>query len=177
MALSAMGLNLGVFGFFPTTQAKANAKQMRSWSVHAARILTHVFFMLRPQYMLVTYAPDEPRLFWLREKTRRPPNWAPFRDQNGAGSGISGVYMWTAHKISVVSMSRHRQSRWVRVREKGRVRVRVRVGCRANIFSKLHTRLPCEYPLPYITHVMILWSFLPFQNMVVWAHVIRSITK
>ena len=41
MALSAMGLNLGVFGFLPTTHAKASAKQMPSrYSRAAQRLLT-----------------------------------------------------------------------------------------------------------------------------------------
>ena len=35
MALSAMGLNLGVFGFLLTTHAKTNAKQMRPHSFNA----------------------------------------------------------------------------------------------------------------------------------------------
>ena len=39
MASSAMGPNLRVFGFLPITHAKANAKQMRSRSSRAARIL------------------------------------------------------------------------------------------------------------------------------------------
>ena len=83
---SAMWLNLGVFGFLQNTHEKANAKQMRSRSTRT--------IMLRPQYMQVTYACDEPQLFWLREKPERPPNWAPCQDQDGTGSGISGVYLW-----------------------------------------------------------------------------------
>ena len=42
MASSAMGLNLGVFGFLPTTHAKTNAKQMRSRSSRAVRRFTRV---------------------------------------------------------------------------------------------------------------------------------------
>ena len=30
-------------------------------------------------------------------KTQRPPIWAPFRYKNGAGSGISLVYLWCSH--------------------------------------------------------------------------------
>ena len=37
----------------------------------------------------VTYPPDKPRLFWLQKKTRIPPIWAPWLDQNGPGSWIS----------------------------------------------------------------------------------------
>ena len=40
---SAMGPNLGVFGFLPTIQAKAKAKQMHSRSLRAARFLVGLF--------------------------------------------------------------------------------------------------------------------------------------
>ena len=30
-------------------------------------------------------------------KTPRPPNWAPCQDQDGTGSGISPLYLWTGH--------------------------------------------------------------------------------
>ena len=36
----------------------------------------------------MTYAPDEPQFFNYGE-TRRPPIWAPCRNQDGVGSGIS----------------------------------------------------------------------------------------
>ena len=42
----------------------------------------------------VTYTPDKLWLFWLQEKTRRPPICVPYRDEDGAGSWISGVYLW-----------------------------------------------------------------------------------
>ena len=38
-------------------------------------------FMLRPQLVQVTYSRDEPLLFWLRGKPRRPPIWAPCLDK------------------------------------------------------------------------------------------------
>ena len=60
MASSVMGLKLGVLGYLPTTHAKTNAS-----TIFACRaVFRHVFiFTLRPQQVLVTYAPDEPRLF------------------------------------------------------------------------------------------------------------------
>ena len=44
MASSAIGVQLGVFGFLPTTHAKTNAKQMRrTQSLHAMRHFTYVY--------------------------------------------------------------------------------------------------------------------------------------
>ena len=54
MASSAMGLNLGVFGFLPTTHAKANAKQMRSQSLRAARLLVCDCFHAQPAVLIRT---------------------------------------------------------------------------------------------------------------------------
>ena len=43
-------------------------KHMQSKYVYdLRRSLRGIFFTPRPQYMQVTYAPDEPRLFWLRD--------------------------------------------------------------------------------------------------------------
>ena len=74
MALSAMGLNLGVFGSLPTMHAK-NKKNptTNAFMIFAPCGVLRVFvFMLKLQYMQVTYAPDEPRLFWLWEKLKDP---------------------------------------------------------------------------------------------------------
>ena len=71
MASSAMGAQSGVFGFSPITHVKANAKQMRSRSL-CTRQLFAIVFTLRPHDMHVTYTPDGPRLFWLREKPEDP---------------------------------------------------------------------------------------------------------
>ena len=94
MASSVLGLNLEVFGFLPTTRAKTITKPMRSRSV-AHHVAFYACFLLHPQTAVhaVTYAPDKPWLFWLREKTQRPPIWATCRDKNVTGSGISGVYL------------------------------------------------------------------------------------
>ena len=62
MASSAMGLNLWVFGFL---QPKNDHRALCGFE----RVIV---FPLRPQYMHVTYAPDEPRLFWLWEKPDDP---------------------------------------------------------------------------------------------------------
>ena len=45
-------------------------------------------------------APDESRLFWSWEKPRIPPIWAPCRDKDGTGSGISGLYLQHCHTLS-----------------------------------------------------------------------------
>ena len=48
MASSAMGLNLGVFGFLSTKHAKANAKQMHAQSSCAVRLLVCNCFHAQP---------------------------------------------------------------------------------------------------------------------------------
>ena len=48
--------------------------------------------------MQVTYTPDEPRLFWLHEKPEDPQFEPHARDKNGAGFGISCVYLWLSVK-------------------------------------------------------------------------------
>ena len=60
--------------------------------------------------MQVINAPDEPvgtTIILITGKTRRPPNWAPFQDQDGAGSGISGVYLCSncTWRITVILIS------------------------------------------------------------------------
>ena len=63
MASSAMGLNMGAFSFFSDhtrkTKCKTNAFTI---SAHHAALYAFVFTLI-PQYMQVTYAPDEPHLF------------------------------------------------------------------------------------------------------------------
>ena len=94
MASSAMRLNLGVFGFLPTTHAKANAKQMRSRSSRAARLSACDCFHAQPAVHAINLRTWRTTIIFITGKTRRPPNWAPCQDQDGAGSGISGVYLW-----------------------------------------------------------------------------------
>ena len=78
MASSAMELQLGVFRFLPTTPMEINAKKMRT-----------------------RYAPDESRLFWAEKWWGKSeyPNWSPCWDNDGAESGISGLYLWLWHII------------------------------------------------------------------------------
>ena len=72
-ASSAMGLNLGVFRFLPTTHAKSNAKQMRSWFSRATWLLTCDWLHAQTAVHAGNYnAPVGPQLFWLREKPEDP---------------------------------------------------------------------------------------------------------
>ena len=66
MASPPMGLNMGVFGFLPTTHTTANVKGCK------ISVLHEFVFMLRLQWMQVICAPDKPRLFSLREKPKDP---------------------------------------------------------------------------------------------------------
>ena len=89
MASSAMGLNLGVFGFLPTTHPKA----MCSRSLRVARRFTHVWLHVQTAVHASNTRTWLTTIILITGKTRRPPIWAPWRDQDGAGSGISGVYI------------------------------------------------------------------------------------
>ena len=78
-----------IWGSLPTTHAKANAKQMRSRSSRAERLLTldclHVQFAVHAGNLRT----QRTTVILITGKTQRPPCW----DQDGAGSGISGVYL------------------------------------------------------------------------------------
>ena len=77
--------------------------------------------------MQVTYAPDKPRLFWLREKSRTPYCiWALCWDKNGAGSRISLVNLWKRP----IAKGNHPLVN--RVTEKGLVRPGFRGNCTLN---------------------------------------------
>ena len=64
MASSAMGLNLGVFGFLLTTHVdtKMQNKCVQNIRVFCDTLCVFVI-MLRLQYMQVKKVPDKPRLF------------------------------------------------------------------------------------------------------------------
>ena len=57
------GAQFSVFGLLPTA---------RSRSQRVMQHFTSACCTLRPQYMQVTYASDEPWLFWLQEKPKDP---------------------------------------------------------------------------------------------------------
>ena len=87
MVSSAMGLKLGIFGFLSTTDAKTKAKQKRPRSSH-------------PVYLYAQNAVDAGDIRTWRTtlklttgKTQRHPIWAPCWNQDGAGSGVSHVYI------------------------------------------------------------------------------------
>ena len=73
MALLAMGLKLGIFGFLPTTLTRKSKGKTNAVTIFARRAGVFVIvFTLSLQYMHLTYAPDENDYFITR-KTRRPP--------------------------------------------------------------------------------------------------------
>ena len=79
MALSAMG---SIWGYLDLRQPYTQ-KQKQNKCIHNLRALCGILcvfvFSLRRQYMQVTYAPDEPQLYWLLKKKnekQRSPIWA-----------------------------------------------------------------------------------------------------
>ena len=70
MVSSAMGLNLEVFGYLPTTHTKANSKQ-NALTIFACCMAFND--CLHAQTAVhAGNAPDEQRLFWLRENLKTP---------------------------------------------------------------------------------------------------------
>ena len=137
LASSAMGLNLGVFGFLPTAHAKANAKQMRSRSLCALWLLMRdwiLCFTLRPQ---------------TAGNTQRPPNWAPCRDQDAAGSGISGKYLWLVEICGMPALFTHFISRCLVIKTKNQPLHLIRSSSYAFIW--VSQPLYCE-PLHCVLH-------------------------
>ena len=106
MASSAMALNFGVFRFLPTTHAEIHAKQMRSRSLCAVRRFALVSH--RAQIAVQTHRTNHG--YFDYGKTRRSPNSVPCQDQDGAGSGIPGLYLWlllmksTKHGTSILHL-------------------------------------------------------------------------
>ena len=95
MATSAMWLK---FGFLPTKHAKTNTIQNASmiFASHVTFYYLYIFFYL---YAKTPVGADDIRIWrtmvdLITGKTQRPPIWAPCRNQDGAGSGISRVYLW-----------------------------------------------------------------------------------
>ena len=88
MASSAMGSILGSSGFCrPRTQ-----KEMQNRCVHDLRqpcsVVCVIFIFTLRLSMRWT------AVILIMRKTWRPPIWGPCWDQDGSGSGISGVYLW-----------------------------------------------------------------------------------
>ena len=156
MASSAKGLKLGIFGFLPTTHAKTNTKQMRPRSSHTVRCFTHV-------YLHAQTAVDEGdiRTRWttvilIAGKTWRPPIWAPCQDKNGAGSGISPVYLWVTpmFKCNVIAND---------------IRLSILLSfkiCNKLLMSEGLTKLICKVPRPnYTDHKSHSYTYLSWLNI------------
>ena len=71
-------------------------KQMRSRSLCAVQHFTHAWLHAQTAVHAGNIRTWRTTIILTTGKTRRPLNWAPCRDQNGTGSGISGVYLWMA---------------------------------------------------------------------------------
>ena len=90
MALSAMELQLGIFVFcWPHTR-----KQMQTKCVHDLCVLLGVsrvsIFMLRPQYIRTWQI----TFILIVGKTQINSIWAPCQNKDGAGCGVSCLYLY-----------------------------------------------------------------------------------
>ena len=103
MASSAMRVQLGGLRVFADRTRKNKSKTKCVHDLLTSCSGLRLFdFMLRSQYMQVTYASDKPQLFWLWENLKTP-NAAPCQDQDGPGSWISGVYLWFSSTCRMLS--------------------------------------------------------------------------
>ena len=94
MASSAMGLKLGSSGFLPTTHTKTNAIQMHPRSSHAVQRFMCVYIHAQTAVDAGDIRTWRITVILITGITQRPPIWAPCRDKNGAGFGISLEYLW-----------------------------------------------------------------------------------
>ena len=78
---------------------KANAKQMCSRSLRAVWLLTWDCLHAQTTVRAGNSLTWQTTIILITVKTRRPPNWAPCGDQDGVGSGISGVYLWMRQQV------------------------------------------------------------------------------
>ena len=88
MAWSAMELQLGVFGFLPTTHTETNTNKMCPRSSRAVRRFTHVYVHAQ----ITVHAHLANHSYFDRGKNLNTPIGAPCLDEDGAGSGISTLF-------------------------------------------------------------------------------------
>ena len=134
MALSAMELKLGVFLVFcQPPYTKTNAKQM------CCSVLRMFIFTLRPQKMQVTYAPDKPWLFWLRENLKTP-NLSPM-------PGWKWCRFWDLPCISVYIPQMHK------------------IGAKYILFYQVHPHLGFRFQNPWTLGLNTLRVHLVLKNL------------
>ena len=92
----------GLRDFAVHTCKKTKVIQMRSWSLHVIRRFMHV----NPLAKTAVDAVDMIHTWWTM-KTQGSPIWAPCQDKNGAGFGISGVYLWVTQSVCAVPVLYH----------------------------------------------------------------------
>ena len=92
MASSAMELQLGVFGVFADHTRRNKRKQNGSTIfAHCAALYASCSDRTEDAGSKRTW---RTRVILISGKTWKPPIWAPCRDKDGTGSGISGLYLW-----------------------------------------------------------------------------------
>ena len=95
MASSDIGLNLGGLQVFADHTLKNKRKPMLPWTL---RVMQNFFY--------TCFIFSDIRTWWtvvvLIMKNLKTPIWAPYRDKDGTGCGISGVYLWVTHNSKEV---------------------------------------------------------------------------
>ena len=93
------GAQIGDLRLFTDHARKNNAKPMHLRSLRTVRYFTRVLSSRSDRsrctwwtaVISITGKPEDPQF---ERKTWRPPIWAPCQEKNGAGSGISSVFLW-----------------------------------------------------------------------------------
>ena len=100
-ALSVVvGLNLKVFGFLPTMQAEEETQNQCVHDLCAPCSVSRIFYLHAQTAVDASDIGTYQTVVNLITR-KRPPIWAPCRDNDGAGSGLSGVYICMGLKLGV----------------------------------------------------------------------------
>ena len=87
-----------------------HAKHMRSWSSPAVQHFTRVYLHAWTTVDAGDIRTWRIMVILITGKTQRPPIWAPCRNKDGAGSGISRVYLCNRPKLWGFSLFTHKSN-------------------------------------------------------------------
>ena len=84
---------------------------MRSRFSRTVRHFTHVYLHAQTAVDAGDIRTWQTTVILITRETRRPPIWSPCRNQDGAGSGISLVYLWSQLKVGNVKLFKKKKKK------------------------------------------------------------------
>ena len=100
MGMSAIGFNLEIFRFLPNRYTKQKQNQCVQRSLHAMRHFMHVLYSHLDCTRCKNICTRQTAVILItRKKYLKTPNLNPCKDNDGAGFGISGVYLCSAFHV------------------------------------------------------------------------------